>query len=190
MSERRKQYPSPKFSSLEEEDQYWKTHSPLDEGYEGEVQRGKKTRSSFLSVRLTGEELTDLRNIAEAFGIGPSTYARQILKWVIGSQNIGTHDSSFVQLPFMFAQVPRDAVWATRAYEEIEKNAHEAYDKAKQGDLDALDTIMEVLLHITKDAMVSSAHSVPLPDPRRLYTERLQIHKAPQSKDVLMKEEP
>ena len=28
-----KYYPNPKFSSWKEEDEYWKTHSPLDEGY-------------------------------------------------------------------------------------------------------------------------------------------------------------
>ena len=74
MTKKAKQYPNPRFSSLEEEDEYWKTHSPLDEGYKGEVQKSKQKRSSFLSIRLTGEEITKLRNVAAKFGMGPSTY--------------------------------------------------------------------------------------------------------------------
>ena len=76
----KKKYPTPKFISPEQEEEYWKTHSPLEEGYEGEVQRTKQKRASFLSIRLTGEELTQLRDIAARLGMGPSTYARQVLR--------------------------------------------------------------------------------------------------------------
>jgi len=31
------EYPVPKFNSPEEEDRYWQTHSPLEEGYKGEI---------------------------------------------------------------------------------------------------------------------------------------------------------
>lgn len=75
-----KKYPTPKFSSAEQEDEYWKTHSLLDEGYEGKIQKTKQKRTSFLSIRLTGEELTRLRDLAARLGLGPSTYARQVLR--------------------------------------------------------------------------------------------------------------
>jgi hypothetical protein len=74
-----KQYPVPKFNSLEEEDKYWRSHSPLLEGYEGKAQKKKQNRASFLSIRLTGEELAQLRERATHYGLGPSTYARQVL---------------------------------------------------------------------------------------------------------------
>ncbi len=79
MANTKKKYPVPKFSSLEEEDKYWQSHSPLDEGYEGRVQRKQQNRASFLSIRLTGEELARLREIATGHGLGPSTYARLII---------------------------------------------------------------------------------------------------------------
>ncbi|MFH1015815.1 MAG: hypothetical protein V1771_02330 [Chloroflexota bacterium] len=75
----RKEYPAPKFRDLKEEDKYWQSHSPMMEGYEGHVQKEKQNRSSFLSVRLTDEELSRLREVAAQYGIGPSTYLRQLL---------------------------------------------------------------------------------------------------------------
>ena len=95
MTKKAKQYPNPRFSSLEEEDEYWKTHSPLDEGYEGKVQKSKQKRSSFLSLRLTGDELTHLRDMAAKFGMGPSTYARQLLGFIIEQKNWGMPYPSF-----------------------------------------------------------------------------------------------
>jgi hypothetical protein len=79
MPNKRRQYPIPKFENLAEEDRFWQSHSPLMEGYEGKVQKKKQNRSSFLSVRLTGEELAQLRVKATQYGLGPSTYARQAL---------------------------------------------------------------------------------------------------------------
>jgi len=102
MTERAKQYPNPRFSSLEKEDEYWKTHSPLDEGYKGEVQKSKQKRSSFLSIRLTGDELTRLRDMAAKFGMGPSTYARQVLKLTTEQEYLGIPSfppSSFLRPP-------------------------------------------------------------------------------------------
>jgi predicted DNA binding CopG/RHH family protein len=84
MAEKKNIYPNPKFSSREEEDKYWATHSPLDEGYEVEAQREKQKRSSFLTIRLTGEELTQLRDLAGAKGMGPSTFIRTLIKNAIG----------------------------------------------------------------------------------------------------------
>lgn len=79
MANKKNIYPIPKFKTLEEEDTYWQSHSPLAEGYEGKVQKKKQNRESFLSVRLTGEQLARLREIAIHYGLGPSTYARQLL---------------------------------------------------------------------------------------------------------------
>lgn len=79
MINKKNQYPVPKFSSLEEEDKFWQTHSPLTEGYRGRAQKKQQNRASFLSIRLTGEELAHLREEATKYGLGPSTYARLIL---------------------------------------------------------------------------------------------------------------
>jgi len=47
----------------------------------GQARRSKpgQKRSSFLSVRLTGEELDRLRDLAARQGIGPSTFVRTLL---------------------------------------------------------------------------------------------------------------
>jgi hypothetical protein len=79
MTAKDKRYPTPEFHSPEEEEEYWKTHSPIAEGYEGEVKRPRQRRSSFLAVRLSGEELEGLRRLAAKKGLGPSTLARIIL---------------------------------------------------------------------------------------------------------------
>ena len=79
MANKKNIYPVPKFKTVEEEDRYWRTHSPLLEGYEGKAQKKKQKRESFLSIRLTGEQLTQLREAAAHYGSGPSTYARQLI---------------------------------------------------------------------------------------------------------------
>jgi hypothetical protein len=80
MKEKKKIYPNPKFDNVVDEDKYWKTHSPLAEGYPVEIQQEKQQRSSFLTIRLTGEELTQLRDLASSKGMGPSTYIRALIK--------------------------------------------------------------------------------------------------------------
>lgn len=87
MNNKSKEYPNPRFSSIEEEDKYWETHSPLDEGFKGEVETSEQKRSSFLSVRMTGDELSQLRDDAAKIGLGPSTYARLVLTHAITRQN-------------------------------------------------------------------------------------------------------
>lgn len=78
----------PKFQSLEEEREYWEARGPLTEGRKGRINKPKsgQKRSSFLAVRLTGEELTSLRDIAVKQGLGPSTFARIVLTSVIERQ--------------------------------------------------------------------------------------------------------
>ncbi len=86
MKEKKKSYPNPRFSSIEEEDKYWATHSPLAEGYPAEIQKEKQKRSSFLTIRFTGDELTRLRDLASSNGMGPSTYIRALIKGVLTSR--------------------------------------------------------------------------------------------------------
>ncbi len=87
--EREKKNKLPEFQSLEEERKYWEARGPLAEGHRGRINKPKPSekRSSFLAVRLTGEELTHLRNIAARQGLGPSTFARLILTSVIEHQS-------------------------------------------------------------------------------------------------------
>lgn len=79
----------PEFKTLEEERAYWEARGPLAEGRKGRINRPKsgQKRSSFLVVRLTGEELTRLRDIAAKQGLGPSTFARQILTLAIQGES-------------------------------------------------------------------------------------------------------
>jgi len=78
----------PEFQSLQEEKEYWEARGPLAEGHKGKINKLKtgQKRSSYLAVRLTGEELTRLRDVAARYGIGPSTFARLLLTSVIGKQ--------------------------------------------------------------------------------------------------------
>jgi hypothetical protein len=71
----------PEFGSLEEEREYWEARGPLAEGHKGRLNKPKagQKRSSFLAVRLTGEELAKLRMVAADQGVGPSTFARLVL---------------------------------------------------------------------------------------------------------------
>lgn len=75
----REQYPNPIFASVEEEEEYWERHSPLAEGYEGTVEQKRQPRSSYLALRLSGEELKQLRDAAQKAGIGPTTLARKLI---------------------------------------------------------------------------------------------------------------
>lgn len=80
----------PEFQSIEEERKYWETHGPLAEGHKGRLNKPRpgQKRSSFLAVRLTGEELTRLRDIAEKQGLGTSTFARLVLTTAIEQRSI------------------------------------------------------------------------------------------------------
>ena len=79
----------PEFQSLEEEREYWEARGPLAEGHRGRINKPKpgQKRSSFLAVRLTGEELTRLRDVAARHGLGPSTFARIVLTSTIEPQS-------------------------------------------------------------------------------------------------------
>jgi len=94
----------PEFQSLEEEREYWEARGPLAEGQKGRINKPKpgQKHSSFLSIRLTGDELTQLRDMAAKCGMGPSTYARQILKLTIEQEHLGMHYPSFLPPSLLF----------------------------------------------------------------------------------------
>lgn len=75
----------PNFGSLEEERQYWEKESPLAEGKRGKINepQSKEKRTSFLTVRVTGTELTQIRDMAAMSGMGPSTFVRSVLKSLV-----------------------------------------------------------------------------------------------------------
>ncbi|TET42157.1 MAG: hypothetical protein E3J66_04080 [Dehalococcoidia bacterium] len=102
----------PEFQSLEEEKEYWEARGPLAEGHKGKINRSKtgQKRSSYLAVRLTGEELTELRDTAARYGIGPSTFARLLLTSAIGKQrNLAKRILTFGELKDMFLDsLPQD----------------------------------------------------------------------------------
>jgi hypothetical protein len=74
------------FKTMEEERDYWEARGPLAKGARGRINKPvpKENRSSFLSVRLSGKELTQLRDLANGYNLGPSTFARQVLVSLIG----------------------------------------------------------------------------------------------------------
>jgi antitoxin component of RelBE/YafQ-DinJ toxin-antitoxin module len=85
MGKKNETYQNPEFKDLDEEHRYWQEHSPLDEGYEGRVQKASQKRNSFLTIRLTEEELTQLRDLSTSLGMKPSTLMRIGLKLMINN---------------------------------------------------------------------------------------------------------
>ena len=132
----------PEFKSLDEEREYWEARGPLAEGQGGRINRPKpgQKRSSFLSIRLTGEELTQLRDMAAEFGMGPSTYVRQVLKLAIEQKNW----PSF--LPPSFLLKPLYDVTSKRAIkplDELLRQAQKAYDIYLEAQKEKLEEVLE-----------------------------------------------
>lgn len=87
----------PEFNSIDEERKYWESRGPLAKGNRGllNVPDAKAQRSSFLSVRFSGQELTRWRNLSAKFGIGPSTLARNlIMAYLQQNENIEKSQSN------------------------------------------------------------------------------------------------
>jgi predicted DNA binding CopG/RHH family protein len=81
--ERRKQAikPIPPFATIEEEAEFWDTHSVVDAIDEGTLvgfHRGRKTDS--LTIRFAPEDILRIREQANQQGIGPTTLARM---WIL-----------------------------------------------------------------------------------------------------------
>jgi len=79
---------APAFQTAEEEKKYWESRGPLAEGHRGKWNKPspKQTRASFLTVRLTGEELTLLRDVAAKSYLSPSTFARMAIMSAVNEQ--------------------------------------------------------------------------------------------------------
>lgn len=90
----------PEFKSLQEERDFWEARGPLAEGHRGKSSGSKpgQRRSSFLAVRLTGEELTRLRDVSARHGLGPSTYARIVLTSAIDREERPAKSITFAQV--------------------------------------------------------------------------------------------
>jgi len=118
-------YPTPKFVSLEEEEEYWKSHSPLVEGYEGKIQKTKQQRNSFLSVRLTGEELSRLREQALFHHITPSAYVRKVILEAVDKRPMpGDLIRSTILQEFVRTECEKDS-----SFEKAVKEAMKAYSE-------------------------------------------------------------
>jgi predicted DNA binding CopG/RHH family protein len=104
-----KEHSIPKFNNIEEEDKFWQSHSPLMEEHPGKVQKKEQNRASFLSIRLSGKELDLLRERATRYGLGPSTFARQVLIESLRSENRMFYPDSLVidlSKHFSFTNIP------------------------------------------------------------------------------------
>jgi phosphohistidine swiveling domain-containing protein len=71
----------PRFRSREEEAEFWDTHSPLD--FPDEIRqvemRVRKPLKGVLAIRLDHKHLEELRELAEQYGVGPTTLARMFI---------------------------------------------------------------------------------------------------------------
>jgi hypothetical protein len=167
MAKKIKEYPAPEFQNIQEEDEYWKTHSPLDEGYEGKLQKTRQKRSSFLSIRLTGEELSQIRDIAEAAGTSPSAMARQFINNGIEIFNRGglypaqvgvlrVHDKLLQSYDRADTGYTAARNELETVYKELRKKASDALDNAREGDPVALHTVLNAIFEMLWATLVMS----------------------------------
>ena len=72
----------PRFSSLEEEAEFWDTHDTTDfeEEFRPIEARFSKNLTQGITIRLDPETLKDMRLRAKAKGLGPTTLARM---WIL-----------------------------------------------------------------------------------------------------------
>lgn len=140
---RRKETKIPEFQSLDEERKYWEARGPLVEGHKGRINRPKpdQKRSSFLSIRLTGEELTQLRDMAAEFGMGPSTYVRQVLRLAIEQKNW----PSFLPPSFLFPPLyDSTSKRAIKPFDESMGRAEKAYVAYLEAQKEVLEEVLRV----------------------------------------------
>jgi hypothetical protein len=79
MQEGEKKDSVPEFRSGEREDEFWRRLSSPGQADKRPVQRKPEKRSSYLALRLTGEELARLREAARKADVGPTTLARKLI---------------------------------------------------------------------------------------------------------------
>lgn len=122
----------PDFKSLDEERTYWESRAPLAAGNTGRMvspRQGQK-RTSFLAIRLTGEELTRLRDVAAKQGLGPSTFARAVILRTLGQQ----------RKPFARDKHERVVATLLDALRELGVDAAGGADVAPRGDSQLADS--------------------------------------------------
>ena len=91
--ERRKETikPIPPFETIEEEAEFWDSHSAVDEIDKGTVvgfQRSRKSGS--LTIRFEPEDIQRIREQASERGVGPTTLARM---WILEHLRKGTREN-------------------------------------------------------------------------------------------------
>ena len=102
----------PRFHSREEEAEFWDTHSPLD--FPNEIRqvemRVRKPLKGVLSIRLDHKHLEKLRELAEQYGIGPTTLARI---FIVSALNAHPEQDSVEILPTAKPELTAE-LWGTR----------------------------------------------------------------------------
>jgi hypothetical protein len=71
--------PTPGFGAAEQEEEFWRRLSSPGQADKRPIQRKPEKRSSYLALRLTGEELARLREAARKADVGPTTLARKLI---------------------------------------------------------------------------------------------------------------
>ncbi|MDO8472299.1 MAG: CopG family antitoxin, partial [Dehalococcoidia bacterium] len=80
--------PIPPFETVEEEAEFWDTHSAVDEIDKGTLVGFHRSRKSdSLTIRFEPEDIQRIRAEANQVGIGPTTLARM---WILNHLRIGT----------------------------------------------------------------------------------------------------
>lgn len=76
--------PMPPFKTLDEEAEYWDTHSILDDINNGTaIAFHQANKTNTLTIRFAHDEIQRLREEAFQKGIGPSTFARRLIKQML-----------------------------------------------------------------------------------------------------------
>lgn len=69
----------PEFNTVEEEAEFWETHSPFDYNMRLEKVKVKVPKDRPITIRLDSESRKKLEQIATTYTMGPSTFARRII---------------------------------------------------------------------------------------------------------------
>lgn len=80
--------PAPPFQTIEEEANFWDTHDFTEhsEGFEQVEARFAPNLSQGITIRLTVQDLRDLRQVATKKGIGVSSLARMWIKQTLDTE--------------------------------------------------------------------------------------------------------
>jgi phosphohistidine swiveling domain-containing protein len=107
----------PRFRSREEEAEFWDTHSPLD--FPDEIKqvqmRVRKPLKGVLAIRLDHKHLEELRELAEQYGVGPTTLARM---FIVSSLKAYQEQASVGMFPTPKPELEAE-LWGTRGASDI-----------------------------------------------------------------------